>query len=135
MSFLAGIGLFGLAAILTVVLWFGGKENEGGKVKLSWGWCLALSLLAGVSYSAAGFPFDLIGSAINDALGIISATFPDLKMPALAALMIALALFRKFTKRGISCLCIVFVHVATGAGGPYARFAAALADAAERLAA
>ncbi|MFD6128643.1 hypothetical protein ACFWC2_14415 [Streptomyces diastaticus] len=134
MSFLAGIGLFGLAAILTVILWFGSKENEG-KVKLSWGWCLGLSLLAGTAYSAAGFPFDLIGSAINDVLGLIAAVAPDLKMPALAALMIALALFKKFTKRGISVLCIVWVHVATGAGGPYARVAAALADAAERLAA
>ncbi|MBL0778054.1 hypothetical protein ACFYNV_29060 [Streptomyces albidoflavus] len=135
MSFLAGIGLFGLAAILTVVLWFGGKENEGGKVKLSWGWCLGLSLLAGVAYSAAGFPFDIIGALIQDVMGVIGAVAPELKMPALAALMIALALFKKFSKRGISVLCIVFVHVATGAGGPYARFAAALADAAERLAA
>lgn len=134
MSFLAGIGLFGLAAILTVILWFGSKENEG-KVKLSWGWCLGLSLLAGTAYSAAGFPFDIIGALIQDVMGVIGAVAPDLKMPALAALMIALALFKKFTKRGISVLCIVWVHVATGAGGPYARVAAALADAAERLAA
>jgi hypothetical protein len=118
MSFFAGLGAFGVAALLTVILVLGTKEG-GGKVTLSWGWCLGLAALAGSLYSVAGFPFDLIASLVQEVMGIIAAAFPELTMPALAAILVAIALFKKLSKRGISLLAILFMHVCTSAGGPW----------------
>jgi phage-related protein len=119
MSFFAGLGAFGVAALLTVILVLGTKEGGGGKVTLSWGWCLGLAALAGSLYSAAGFPFDLIASLVKEVMGVIAAAFPKLTMPALAAILLAIALFKKLSKRGISLLAILWMHVCTSAGGPW----------------
>lgn len=120
MSFLQGVGVFGLAAILTVVLWFGTKDNEGGKLgPLSWGWIVALALLAGASFQAAGgFPFNIITALINDVLGIIGVALPELTLPALGLILIALLALRKNTRRGVAMLCIFLVFVTSDAGGP-----------------
>lgn len=133
MSFLTGIGIFGLAAGLTIALYFGTKEGEGGKVKLSWGACALLALLAGSCYKAAGFPFDILSSLVTDAIGLIGAAFPELTMPALALICIALVFFKKWSRRGISLLMIFFFYVASSAGGAYSVVAARIAAMAKGL--
>lgn len=135
MSFLAGIGVFGFAALLSVVLWFGTKDNEGGKVgPLPWWACVLLSLLAGASYKAAGFPFDIVSSLVNDIISLVGAAFPELTMPGLAAVLLALAAFKRMSRRGISMLMIFFFYVASGAGGPYGQVASRIAQMARNLA-
>ncbi|WP_433341671.1 hypothetical protein [Streptomyces sp. CA-253872] len=133
MSFLTGIGIFGLAAVLTVALFFGTREGEGGKVKLSWGTSALLALLAGSCYKAAGFPFDILSSLITDAIRLIGAAFPKLTMPALALLLIALALFKKWSRREISLVMIFFFYVASSADGAYGIVAARIAAMAKGL--
>jgi hypothetical protein len=120
MSFLQGVGVFGFAAILAVILWFGTKDNEGGKLgPLSWGWIVGLSLLAGASFQAAGgFPFNLLTALLNDALGIIGVAIPELTLPALGLILIAVLAFRKNTRRGIAMLCIFLMFVGSKSGGP-----------------
>ncbi|MGV2914588.1 hypothetical protein [Streptomyces alfalfae] len=120
MSFLAGVGVFSFAAILTVVLWYGTKDNEGGQLgPLKWGWTVGLALLAGASYQAVdGFPFNMITALLNDLLGIIGVALPELTLPGLGLILIALLAFRKSTRRGIAMLCIFLVFVSSDAGGP-----------------
>ncbi|MCF3960304.1 hypothetical protein [Streptomyces fuscigenes] len=121
MSFFSGIGVFGIASALLVVLWFGTKDNENAKVgPLNWWACVLLSLLAGAAFNAAGTPFDLISSLVNDLVGLIGAFAPELTMPALALILALLAVFKKWSRRGISYLVVFFTYVASGAGGPWA---------------
>ncbi|MFC8332772.1 hypothetical protein [Streptomyces olivaceus] len=120
MSFLAGVGVFGFAAILSVVLWFGTKDNEGGKLgPLSWGWIVFLALLAGSSYQVVdGFPFNILTALLNDLMGIIGVAIPELTLPALGLIIVAFLAFKKNSRRGIAMLCIFLVFVASDAGGP-----------------
>ncbi|MFB7496051.1 hypothetical protein ACFC09_15390 [Streptomyces sp. NPDC056161] len=120
MSFLAGVGVFSFAAILTVILWFGTKDNGGGKLgPLSWGWIVALSLLAGASYQAVdGFPFNIITALLNDLLRIIGVALPEITLPGLGLLLVSVLAFRKNSRRGIAMLCIFLVFVCSDAGGP-----------------
>lgn len=135
MSFLAGVGVFSFAAILTVILWYGTKDNEGGKVgPLSWGWIVALSLLAGASFKAAGgFPFNIITALLNDVLGIIGVALPELTLPGLGLLLIVILAFRKNTRRGIAMLCIFLMFVAAQAGGPLEQVATRISTIATKL--
>ncbi|MEI5526864.1 hypothetical protein ACKI16_23745 [Streptomyces scabiei] len=120
MSFLQGVGVFGFAALLAVILWFGTKDNEGGKLgPLPWGWIVGLALLAGASFQAVdGFPFNIITALLNDLLGIIGVAVPELTLAALGLILIAVLAFRKNTRRGVAMLCIFLVFVGSDAGGP-----------------
>lgn len=134
MSFLDGVGTFAFAAFLAVVLWFGTKDNEGGKVgPLNWWACVLLALLSGAAFKAAGFPFDLISSLMNDGIGLVGAAFPDLTMPGLALILCGIAMFKKFSRRGISMLMLFFFYVSSGAGGPYGTVAERIAAMAQSL--
>ncbi|AIV35578.1 hypothetical protein [Streptomyces sp. CCM_MD2014] len=120
MSFLAGVGVFSFAAILTVILWYGTKDNEGGQLgPLKWGWIVVLGLLAGAAYRVVdGFPFNIITSLLNDVLGIIGVALPELTLPGLGLLLVALLAFKKSSRRGIAMLCIFLVFVSSDASGP-----------------
>ncbi|WP_413808159.1 hypothetical protein [Streptomyces sp. OE57] len=135
MSLLQGVGVFGFAALLTVILWFGTKDNEGGKMgALSFGWVVALSLLAGASYQAAGgFPFNIIAGLLNEILGIIGVAIPELTLPALGLILVAILAFRKNTRRGIAMLCIFLVFVGSQSGGPLQQVAERISTIATRL--
>ncbi len=119
MSLLQGVEVFGLAVILTLILWFGTKDNEGGQLgPLKWHWIVVLSLLAGAAYRVVnGFPFNLITGLVNDALGLIGAAVPELTLPALGGCLLVLLAFRKNTRRGTAMLCIFLVFVAADSGG------------------
>ncbi|MEV7465201.1 MULTISPECIES: hypothetical protein [Streptomyces] len=124
MSFLTGVGVFGVAAILTVVLWFGTKDNENGKAgPLPWWACVLLPPVAGAAFVAAGFPFDTVSSLVNDIIGLIGKAFPKLTMPALAGVLVALALFKRLSRRGFSMLFLFLFYVASGAAGPWGQLA------------
>ncbi|QPL14128.1 membrane protein [Streptomyces phage TurkishDelight] len=120
MSFLQGVGVFGFAALLAVILWFGTKDNEGGKLgPLPWGWIVGLALLAGAAFQAVdGFPFNIITALLNDLLGIIGVAIPELTLASLGLILIAVLAFRKNSRRGVAMLCIFLVFVGSDAGGP-----------------
>lgn len=135
MSFLQGVEVFGLAAILAVVLWLGTKDNAGGKAgPLSWGVIVALSLLAGASFRAAGgFPFTLVETLLNDTVGLIGVAIPELTLPALGLILIAILAFRRNSRRGVAMLGIFLVFVASDAGGPLEEVATRISTIATRL--
>jgi hypothetical protein len=135
MSFLQGVGVFGFAALLAVILWFGTKDGGGGKVgPLGWGWIVGLSLLAGASFQAAGgFPFNLLTSLLNDVLGLIGVAIPELTLPALGLILIAILAFRKNTRRGVAMLAIFLMFVASDAGGPLETVATRITTIATKL--
>ena len=74
------LGPVGLAAVLTVVLIFGTK-GEGEAKALSWGWCLFLSVLAGASYAAGGWPFTLVRGLVNDGVTMLEQHHPRPDVP------------------------------------------------------
>ena len=135
MSFLQGVGVFGLAALLAVILWFGTRDNEGGKLgPLSWGWIIALALLAGASFRVVdGFPFNILTALLNDLLGLIGVVIPELTLPALGLILIAVLAFKKNSRRGTAMLCIFLVFVASDAGGPLETVASRITTIAKQL--
>lgn len=120
MSLLEGVGVFSFAAFLCVVLWFGTREGGGGKVgALSWGWIVALSLLVGASFRVVkGFPFNIITGLLNDLLGLVGVAIPELTLPGLGLILIAVLAFKKNSRRGTAMLVVFLVFVASDAGGP-----------------
>lgn len=133
MSFLTGVGVFGIASILSVVLWFGTKDNENGKATLPWWACVLLPPIAGASFAAAGFPFDTVSSLVNDIIGLVGKVFPKLTMPALAGVLVALALFKRLSRRGFSMLFLVLFYVASGADGPWGQLAQHISETAQSI--
>lgn len=133
MNILGTLGPFGLAVLLTVVLVFGTKG--GGKVKpLGWGWTLVLSLLAGASYAAAGWPFSLVRGAVNDLLALADSVFPGLTLPAIGLSMLAVILWRRLTTRGVAMMAIPFFYIASSADGGLGILADKIALVAQQLA-
>ncbi|WP_327345922.1 hypothetical protein [Streptomyces europaeiscabiei] len=119
-SFIGTLGPVGLAGILSVILWFGTKDNEGGKLKpLNWGWIVGLSLIAGAAFKAAGPPFSFISDLVNDGIGMWGAAFPGYSMPAIALTLIAFLLWMKMSRRQVAMTSIAFFYVASGAGAGY----------------
>lgn len=118
-GFLAGLGTFGLALALTVLLVLGTK-NSGGKLKpLSWGLTLVISMLAGSAYAASGPPFAWINDMVKDAIGMAQEAWPQLTMPAIALVTLVVLLFAKLSLRGVAIVGIVFFYVAANAGGSW----------------
>lgn len=117
-SILGSLGTVGLAGALTVLLLLG--TTTGGKVKpLGWGACLILSMIAGAAYNAAGTPFNLVASLINDGIGLFSNVLPRYSMAAIALTLTIVIAYKKLTTRQVSMLSIVFWYVASGAGGAW----------------
>ncbi|MEW2068411.1 hypothetical protein [Streptomyces sp. NPDC007346] len=118
MSFLPAFGAPGLALGLTAFLWFG--TATGGKVKpLGWWWTLFLAMVAGSAYKAAGPPFDLVSSLVNDALALFGDVVPGTTMAGLALFLTGVILYKKLTTRQVALIGIIFWYVASGAGGGY----------------
>lgn len=120
MSLLQGVGVFSFAAFLCVVLWFGTRDGEGGKIgPLSWGWIVALASLVGASFRVVkGFPFNIITGLLNDLLGLVGIAIPEITLPGLGLILIAVLAFKKNSRRGTAMLVIFLVFVASEAGGP-----------------
>ncbi|MER6980555.1 hypothetical protein [Streptomyces carpinensis] len=115
-SVIGHIGIFGVAAVLFVVLWFGTKG--GGKAgQLSWWWILILSFIAGSAFKAAGPPFSWISEGLMDVVRMLRHAFPQLTGPGLAVVIIAIIAFRKLSPRALMFFGVLFTTVAAGAGG------------------
>lgn len=125
-SLLGSLGTAGLAVALTVLLWLG--TTSGGKIKpLGWGVCLALSMIAGAAFKAAGTPFDLISNLVNDLVGLTGQVVPGFTMPAFALTMLIVILFKRLTTRQVAMLGVVFWYIASGAGGAWGILASKIA--------
>lgn len=118
-SLIPPLGAAGFAVFLTVVLVLGTKESKEGKAKpLGWWWVLILSLLAGASYTAAGWPFDIVPKLVmGDLVGAIAAIKPDLSLPAIALSIIAFLAWKGLTRRQVAVTGIVLFYILAGAGG------------------
>ncbi|MFF4146959.1 hypothetical protein ACFY0A_37800 [Streptomyces sp. NPDC001698] len=117
------LGIGGLAAALTLLLWFG--TTPGGRVgPLSWGWTLFLAVLAGCSFKAAGPPFSWISDLINEGLAAIGESLPKMTAAGMAVCLVVLLCFKKLTLRQLAMTGTAFFLVASGAGGPFQQVAA-----------
>ncbi|MFC8463394.1 hypothetical protein [Streptomyces sp. NPDC057250] len=115
-------GAAGLAIGLTAILIFG--TSTGGKVKpLGWWWTLILAMIAGAAYKAAGTPFDLVSSLVNDGLGLIGKTVPQATMAGIALALTGVILYKKLTTRQVAVIGLIFWNVASGAGGGFSLIA------------
>ncbi|QKW06981.1 hypothetical protein HUT18_11795 [Streptomyces sp. NA04227] len=115
-SLIGSLGPFGLATFLTVVLILG--TSGGGKVKpLGWGWTLFLSILAGASYAATGWPFSIVKGVVNDLLVLVNSVAPELTLPAIGLCMMAIISWKKLTLRGLVTMGIPLFYIASSADG------------------
>ncbi|MDX2922475.1 hypothetical protein [Streptomyces sp. NE06-03C] len=118
MELLPAFGAPGLALGLTGFLWLG--TSTGGKVKpLGWWWTLFLAMVAGSAYNAAGTPFDLISSLVQDLLGLFGEVVPGVAMAGIGLFLTAVILYKKMSTRQVAIIGIVYFNVATGAGGGF----------------
>jgi hypothetical protein len=119
-SVIPPIGIVSLAVVLTVVLIIGTKETKGDSQAkpLGWWWVLFLSMLAGASYTAAGWPFDIIPKLVmGDLLGAIAAIKPGLSLPGIALALMAVLAWVGLTRRQVAVLGIVLFYLLAGSGG------------------
>ncbi|MFJ3545432.1 MULTISPECIES: hypothetical protein [Streptomyces] len=128
------LGPVGLAVVLTIVLIFGSK-GEGEAKSLSWGWCLVLSLLAGASYAAAGWPFSLVRGLVKDVVELVNGAIPGVTLPAIGLSMLAIIAWKKLSKRGVCLWAIPWWYIAAASDGGLGVFASKIADVVARLAA
>ncbi|MDQ0762046.1 hypothetical protein [Streptomyces canus] len=124
-SLIPSLGVVSFAVVLTVVLILGTKEQKAGKAKpLGWWWVLGLSMIAGASYTAAGWPFDIVSQLImGDAVSLATATLPGITLPGLALILLAFLAWMGLTRRQVAVLGIVLVHIMAGAGGGFGTLA------------
>ncbi|MFI9026351.1 hypothetical protein [Streptomyces sp. NPDC053560] len=117
-SILGALGTVGLAVALTFLLILGTKG--GGKIKpLGWGATLVLSMIAGAAYKAAGTPFDLVSSLVNDAISLTGDVLPRYSMPGMALTLLVVILWAKLSTRQVAVIGICFWYVASGADGAW----------------
>ncbi|MGW6459124.1 hypothetical protein ACWF94_24910 [Streptomyces sp. NPDC055078] len=122
MSLIPAFGAAGLALGLTGILFFG--TSTGGKVRpLGWWWTLFLAMVAGASYKAAGTPFDLVSSLVNDLLGLFGDVAPGTTMAGIALFLTGVILYKKLTTRQVAVIGIIYWYVASGAGGGFSLLA------------
>jgi hypothetical protein len=117
-SILGSLGTVGVAGALTVLLILG--TTTGGKLKpLGWGMTLFLAMIAGSAYKAAGTPFDLVSSLVNDGIGMATDVMPGYSMAAIALTMAIVIAYKKLTTRQVAVMGVIFWYVASGAGGAW----------------
>ncbi|MEU6928995.1 hypothetical protein AB0A05_07505 [Streptomyces sp. NPDC046374] len=133
-SLIGTLGPVGLAAVLTVTLIVGTK-GDGQAKALSWGWCLVLSVFAGASYAAAGWPFSLVRGFVNDLVQFVNSFIPGLTYPAIGLGMLAIIIWKKLSRRGVVMLGIPFWYVCSSADGGLGILAEKIAAACQQLAA
>lgn len=131
-SLIGTLGPVGLAAVLTVVLSFGTK-GEGQAKALSWGWCLFLSVLAGASYAAAGWPFTLVRGLVSDGVDLLNSVVPGLSYPAIGLCMLAVIAWKKLSRREVCLVGIPFWYICASADGGLGIVAEKIALAAQHL--
>jgi hypothetical protein len=125
-SVFGNLGIVGLAVALTVLLLVGVKG--GGKIKpLGWWPCLALGMLAGSSYYAAGGVFTIVPDLANGALSAAQGLVPGMTMAALALTLAIIIGFKKLSTKQVAILGIVFWYAASGAGGLWGQVAKMIA--------
>ncbi|MFI1702994.1 hypothetical protein [Streptomyces griseoruber] len=135
-SVIPPLGIVSFAAVLTAVLILGTRENAQGKAKsLGWWWVLFLSLLAGASYTAAGWPFNVVPKLVmGDLVGFVGAMLPGLTLPGLALLLMAFLAWVKLTRRQVAVTGIILFYILAGAGGGLGTLAERLHAVAQNLA-
>ncbi|WP_406501565.1 hypothetical protein OHA04_27485 [Streptomyces sp. NBC_01590] len=117
-SLIPEFGAAGLALGLTGFLWFG--TSTGGKAKaLGWWWTLFLAMVAGASYMAAGTPFDLVSTLVNDLLGLFGEVVARATIAGVALFLTGVILYKKLTTRQVAVIGILYFHVISGAGGGF----------------
>jgi hypothetical protein len=119
------LGIVSFALVITVGLILGTKEQKEGKAKpLGWWWVLFLSMLAGTSYAAAGWPFNIVPQLImGDLVGFLSSMLPGLSLPGVALVIMAVLAWMGLTRRQVAVTGIILVHIMAGAGGGFGIFA------------
>ncbi|MFB8347969.1 hypothetical protein [Streptomyces niveus] len=132
-SLFGTLGPVGLAVVLTVVLIVGTK-GDGQAKALSWGSCLILSVLAGASFAAGGWPFTLVRGLVNDLVTLVNSFLPGLSYPAIGLCMAAIIAWKKMSRRGVSMMGIAFWYVAASADGGLGILAEKIAAASQQLA-
>ncbi|KUN32491.1 hypothetical protein AQJ11_02905 [Streptomyces corchorusii] len=120
-SVIPPVGIVSFALVLTAVLIIATKEQKVGKAKpLGWWWTLGLSMLAGASYTAAGWPFNVVPQLImGDLVGLVHAAMPGVTLPGLALLFLVLLAWLGLTRRQVAVIGIILVHIMAGAGGGF----------------
>ncbi|CAM5480319.1 MULTISPECIES: hypothetical protein [Streptomyces] len=117
------IGIVSFALVLTAILIFGTREQKAPNAKgkpLSWWWTLGLSMLAGASYTAAGWPFTVVPQLVmGDFVGLAHAIVPGVTLPGLALLFIVFLIWVGLTRRQVAVVGIILVHIMAGAGGGF----------------
>ncbi|GGZ73045.1 hypothetical protein ACFOOM_01125 [Streptomyces echinoruber] len=118
-SLMPALGPEGLALVLTAMLIFGTKETKTGKAKpLGWWWVLILSLIAGASYVAAGWPFDIVPTLVmGDLVGVIAAIKPGLSLPAIGLTLMVVLAWVGLTRRQVAVIGIILFYLLAGSGG------------------
>ncbi|WP_381792901.1 hypothetical protein [Streptomyces niveus] len=132
-SLFGTLGPVGLAVVLTVVLIVGTK-GDGQAKALSWGLCLILSVLAGASFAAGGWPFTLVRGLVNDLVALVNSFLPGMTFPAIGLCMAAIIAWKKMSRRGVCMMGIVFWYVAASADGGLGILAEKIAAASQQLA-
>lgn len=126
MSVIAGLGTFGVAAILITLLILGTGKNAGsGRAPaLGWGAVFFLSLLAGSALAAAGDPLKFRG-LVQDLLSFLNEIGAEagggtITMAGLAVLLLVIIFYKKLTTRAVACLVILFSFTAGSTNGTLA---------------
>ncbi|MER6632247.1 hypothetical protein ABT301_29205 [Streptomyces sp. NPDC000987] len=124
-SVIPPIGIVSFALVLTAVLILGTKEQKAGKAKpLGWWWTLGLSMIAGASYTAAGWPFNVVPQLImGDLVGMVHAAMPGISLPGLALLFLVFLAWLGLTRRQVAVIGIILIHIMAGAGGGFGTLA------------
>ncbi|MFF5019097.1 hypothetical protein [Streptomyces sp. NPDC001165] len=117
------IGIVSFALVLTAVLIFATKEQKAANAKakpLGWWWTLGLAMLAGASYTAAGWPFNVVPQLImGDLVGLVHAVTPGVTLPGLALLFLVVLAWLGLTRRQVAVIGIILIHIMAGAGGGF----------------
>ncbi|KUN37728.1 hypothetical protein AQJ30_15705 [Streptomyces longwoodensis] len=125
-SLIPPIGIVSFALVITAVLILGTRKRdpEAKGKPLGWWWTLGLSMLAGASYTAAGWPFNVVPKLImGDMVGLATAVVPGVTLSGIALLFLAVLIWVGLTRRQVAVIGIILVHIMAGAGGGFGTLA------------